>query len=309
MSCSTVRCALAVPWCYRPSEQLAASLHSAPCAGVSAPHCWAGLERQTKMPTPSSKRQPSALAKPSATSGAAMRFYARRLDKITAERLAVLADRRGMTPGDLADVYRRHADWAKRDKVDVAALDPHLVSAASGLFRAGIAATLAKVDEHNARVIASRPELAATHEARNGDIRLRPAAKPEPAVPKRKPDQPRKPRGVEILGQPATVVIRLASGLGLSFGDVRLALDELGGRGISDATIRLHLNGGPVAATTPSAELNDAGQAELLAFKGRGKPETEIKQERRAKRKEERSRQVVPLSAPSGEPRRSRFSR
>lgn len=214
-----------------------------------------------------------------------------------AEWLATLADRHGVTPADLADLYLRNPAKGKEDGIRPDDLTPAVVRAAGGLFRAGVAQTLAKVDAHNTRVIKAHPELAESHESINGEVRV--AKRKSTEATDTLTSKPPKRRGVEILGQPATAVIRLCARFGFSFGDARLAMDELGGRGIRDSTVHGYLNGGPAALAVEPAALDDAAQAELLAFKGRGKPEEEIKQERRAERSEERARQVVPMSAPA----------
>lgn len=190
--------------------------------------------------------------------------------------IAQLADRHGILPNDVL----LHPDCRKalqQRKINPATVPHSLISQAHGLFRRGITESMALVDAHNARMLARNPLLAESLEAVGGDVCPRRLTTVDaPSAGQQAGDAPPptksrilKPgnRGVEILGQPATAVLRLMGKLKFPFPDARLAMDELGGRGLSDSTIRLSL---ARWEENHVAELSPEQLAELESFRGKG---------------------------------------
>lgn len=177
--------------------------------------------------------------------------------------LVTLADQNGVTP---QDVLTHPPCWPalRKHGVTLGTYTSMMVHEASAKARQGIRKVIARVDEHNTAVLASSG-MNETHVADNGDVKLA-RKKSEPAVPKAKKSEGDHGSGarVEILGYPSTSVIRVMGHLGFGFSAARKALDELGGSGIADSTIRANLPKGKRGEDL--IEMPDDTLAELVAY-------------------------------------------
>lgn len=178
--------------------------------------------------------------------------------------LASLADRHGVRPSDVP-TYTPALAALRKAGVDPTKVSPATVAHAGGVWRAGIAETLRRVDEHNVAVLRRLGDTSQI--AENGDVRrvrAESASQPPPANGRLVAEKPRK-NAIEILGLPPSRLAAAMNAAGFSFTACRAALDELGGIGISDVTIRLAIRRGGPRASRSASSCADALTPEQLA--------------------------------------------
>jgi hypothetical protein len=234
------------------------------------------------MPQLTKQQKPS--ARPPAVSAAVMAVHAERFNSLDVPALlASLADRFGVKPSDVP-TFAPALPALRKAKLDPAKIGPVAVSQAGGIWRAGIAATLGRVDELNTATLKRLGDD--SRMAEGGDVRTL-QRRAEPVVTKPKPPAAEKPRknGLEILGSPVTLLLRAIGRAGFSVSAARAAMDELGGIGVKDATIKSNMRQG---AAEDFATLTDEQLAELEPFR-HAEPEPREEEQRQP-------RVVVPRS-------------
>lgn len=165
---------------------------------------------------PSSKKAPT---RPPTVSAVAMRSHAKRNDVNVPEVIARLADELGIRPSDVPD-FAMALPLMREARIDPKNITPRQLAEAGGLWRAGINDVLRRVEEHNQRVVVaeSKPE-------------------PKPIV-----KSFARKNSVEILGMPLSTFLRGMAAAGFSMSAARAALDELGGLGVKNATLRQYFH-------------------------------------------------------------------
>lgn len=185
--------------------------------------------------------------------------------------IAKLADQHGINP---ADVPGHQPCQEALRKAKVAKVSPATLHEARILHRQGIQQTMAKVAQHNAKVmdrmmeeIISTPPASSPEEKQTQAAISKAVKELVRIVPETKAAKPQATTGqskrVAIFGHAATAVIRAMGVQGFSFEEARKGMDRVGGQGIADATIKIQLAAGKKGERGDPAKLTAAQIATL----------------------------------------------
>ena len=178
--------------------------------------------------------------------------------------LVSLADQNGITP---QDVITHAPCWPTlvKEGVVIGTYTTMMVHEAQGKMRQGIKRSILLVDELNRNALKSMG-MEDSHAASDGDVKLV-TKKSEPAI-KRTREHNSNHLGsgsrVDILGYPSTEILKVMGSIGFQFNTARRVLDDLGGAGVADSTIKGGLYRGRKGDEVP--EVPDDIMAELVAY-------------------------------------------